>query len=388
MVFFFIPSAYTPVTSDDLLLSLERNIPNPTFDIRRAFRTWELNKGYPIITVKFNSRNRQFHITQKRYLTIYEEESKEDENSWYIPLSYTTGSSPNFDNPKFIDFFANGTSEKILPAIEFDGSEWFIFNLHQLGYYRVNYDENNWKKIIKILNSDDYDKIHVLNRAQLVDDAMTFASDGVISYNIAFGIVSYLSRETNFIPWQAASIAFDKLDYILKGTDFRGDFHRFLRILFRQLYTRFDYDNIDFLENSEKLAAELAIEWLCRIGDEKCLANANDHLINRLLPKPLESVYICNGMKKNATIDNYDYLFERMDQSFVQNERMRIIKGLICTEDRDILNKFIHSPVVSSTYYRSHEIRKILGSVAERSAVGLELLADMIEDHYDDIINR
>ena len=34
------------------------------------------------------------------------------------------------------------------------------------GYYRVNYDEENWKMIIKALD-EDHTKIHVINRAQV-----------------------------------------------------------------------------------------------------------------------------------------------------------------------------------------------------------------------------
>jgi len=44
-----------------------------------------------------------------------------------------------------------------------------------VGYYRVNYDAVYWERIIHYLRtSEEYAKIHVLNRAQIIDDAFYF----------------------------------------------------------------------------------------------------------------------------------------------------------------------------------------------------------------------
>lgn len=47
-------------------------------------------------------------------------------------------------------------------------------------------------------------KIHYLNRAQLVDDAWTLAKAGLLEYNIAFDLSSYLSLETDYFAWVSA----------------------------------------------------------------------------------------------------------------------------------------------------------------------------------------
>lgn len=69
------------------------------------------------------------------------------------------------------------------------------------GYYRVNYDEGNWLKIAEYLNSEDYAKIHYLNRAQLIDDAYYFTMRGEMKYTTFMELIKYLERETNFVPW-------------------------------------------------------------------------------------------------------------------------------------------------------------------------------------------
>ena len=99
------------------------------------------------------------------------------------------------------------------------------------GYYRVNYDEENWKLIIKQLN-EDHTKIHVINRAQIIDDALNLARAGHLKYELALGVTSYLNSETEYIPWAAALTALRHLEEMLKRTAAYGNFkvilHRLL----------------------------------------------------------------------------------------------------------------------------------------------------------------
>jgi len=67
------------------------------------------------------------------------------------------------------------------------------------GFYRVNYDSRNWKLLIAQMKSNPK-KIHVLNRAQLIDDSFNLARADELSYFIPFTLVDYLDKEDDFIP--------------------------------------------------------------------------------------------------------------------------------------------------------------------------------------------
>lgn len=174
------------------------------FDFATAFRTWEQQRGYPIIHCSYSQATRQIQITQQRYFTQKPAVSN-DTSNWFIPLNFATQSDPNFDDTRTTNYFNNGLSTTTIPVPEsFDSSQWFIFNKQQLGYYRVNYDAENWHAIILALNSREYSNIHVLNRVQLIDDAVNFADGGYITYDVLFGLLQYLSRETEYTPWYSA----------------------------------------------------------------------------------------------------------------------------------------------------------------------------------------
>lgn len=69
-----------------------------------------------------------------------------------------------------------------------------------LGYYRVNYDLENWYNIIDYLGTSNFSKIHRVNRAQLLDDSFALAEEGIISADIPLKLSSYLSQETDYVP--------------------------------------------------------------------------------------------------------------------------------------------------------------------------------------------
>lgn len=171
------------------------------FNFDYAFRTWEHQRGYPVVHVRYNSQSGSFELTQERF---FEQKSYgvNDTSSWYIPVNYATANNPNFDDTRITDFFKDTETTKQISATPGD---WYVFNKQQFGYYRVDYDIANWIAIRDVLNSNNFNQIHVMNRAQLVDDSFALANAGYHSdYVLAFDIMSYLKRETDFFPFYSS----------------------------------------------------------------------------------------------------------------------------------------------------------------------------------------
>lgn len=91
----------------------------------------------------------------------------------------------------------------------------------QLGYYRVNYNLENWQLIIDYLKNENMtEKIHPLNRAQLLDDSFHLAeAEELVNHTVFLEMTNYLQHETDYIPWYAAHRAFAVLNRALANTD-------------------------------------------------------------------------------------------------------------------------------------------------------------------------
>lgn len=46
--------------------------------------------------------------------------------------------------------------------------------------------------------------ISVINRAQIMDDALNLAEAGQLDYDTALNLTRYLEHETDYVPWNAA----------------------------------------------------------------------------------------------------------------------------------------------------------------------------------------
>jgi len=92
------------------------------------------------------------------------------------------------------------------------------------GYYRVYYDTENWRKIARYLNSQKYKNIHVLNRAQIIDDAFHFAIEKKLDFSMFWELANYLSKERDYIAWYPMIKAFEFLSNIFPLLEFYPQF--------------------------------------------------------------------------------------------------------------------------------------------------------------------
>ncbi len=106
------------------------------------------------------------------------------------------------------------------------------------GLYRVNYDENNWKLLEQTLaNEDDYNKIEVLSRVQLLADSLGLAWIGKLDYERALNIVQYLQHETEYLPWRTGLSSLREIAAMLRRTPAFGYF-KVLNFGFAKNYVR------------------------------------------------------------------------------------------------------------------------------------------------------
>lgn len=360
------------------------------FQFVDAFEPWQLQRGFPVIHVTHSRPEKRFRITQKRYLTADSDEI--DASSWFVPLNFAHANNPNFDEMEFTHFFESETSEKLISTDgiqSFDDDEWFVFNKQQLGYYRVNYDVENWWNIIRTLNSENYQQIHVLNRAQLVDDAFNFAIDGLIDFDIALGLLSYLQREVDYLPWASAVSSLERLDVLLHGDEVRAKLHYFVNYLVSRMYATHGLERKSVDEFSTNYVRELAINWSCRTGNEKCLRSAHAKVKlamneNKSMAKPLEIAFLCNGLKGDDKTAEFAYFWKKMLTSVDQAERLRLIDGLACATNPESIKSFLDSSLEFNNdfNYRLHERTKIFNSIVSSSSVGIFTALDFVSKNF------
>ena len=90
-------------------------------------------------------------------------------------------------------------------------SSWYIANIRHTGWYRVNYDQDNWRLLINQLLKN-HTLIHPIHRAQLLDDSFYLAQTEDVNRTLWFDLTKYLANETDPLPLDSALDHFITLD--------------------------------------------------------------------------------------------------------------------------------------------------------------------------------
>ncbi|XP_029166522.1 aminopeptidase N-like [Nylanderia fulva] len=309
---------------------------------------WASEKHCPLIKVE---RSYSYFMNQTtvsvQYIDILE--------ICHIPITFTTEASPNFY--KFIHHFLHASQDFKL-SLPFEENGWMIFNIQQVGYYRVNYDDENWRRISNYLNSDNYTKIHVLNRAQIIDDAFHLMIAGQLQFHIFWDIIKYLHREEDYIAWYPMFKALEYIFNIIPVTSmFGGKIENFtsrVRHALHKLLERIKYEEIDDIDRLRICLRQEAARWACFLGDIDCQKEAKNKLEHhlqdptkhKLMPWWKEWTF-CNGlMTTNNKTWRSMYTME-LDISDTKFEEY-----LACLEDINIIIDYLKYKSINIQKFR------------------------------------
>ncbi|XP_063609325.1 aminopeptidase N-like [Penaeus indicus] len=392
---FILFNSFKNVTSkyDDLWESLTTtahldNVLPENTTVKMIMDTWTSQKGYPVIKVNRSPDGTSATITQERFRQVRNPEEI-PEIKWWVPLTYTTQSDVTF-NQTLATVWMKDSEDSITITSLPPKEEWVIFNLQESGYYRVNYDDSNWDTLIQQLK-DDHEVIHVINRAQIIDDAMNLARAGQLSYETALHILSYLKNETEYLPWSAALNSLDYLDSMLGASMDRGAIKSFLLDLVMPLYNSLRLTNETEDSRPVQHLQELAVYWACRLGHPQCLDDAvttyhvwmevpNDKSI--ISPIVKSSVY-CHAIAEGGATE-WAFGWNQYLKSNVASEKAKLLYGLGCSKEVTVLTRYLEMAFLPNGDIRRQDSIIVFTSVA-KNEFGRALAWSFLKDRWNDV---
>ena len=165
-----------------------------------VMKGWTNQAGYPIVSVEkgWAQDVDVLILTQ----TWYTDTPSEDTQLWDIPINaFIPGwLEDDWDDTSPQAWLSEETT--VLPMPEAFTSVPIILNKKATGYYRVNYERENWLLIANTLMTDHH-VIHPLNRAQIICDVITLSRTGHVTQEIHDAVMEYIDMETDFAPLNA-----------------------------------------------------------------------------------------------------------------------------------------------------------------------------------------
>ncbi|NP_001038326.1 alanyl (membrane) aminopeptidase-like b isoform X1 [Danio rerio] len=339
-------------------------------------KTWTEEVGYPVLTIITDTGD----TSQEQFLL--KKEGGHD-SLWHIPIKYMTLKA---GVKEFPNFFTDKGPDPI-PDFKIGKDNWLLANINCTGFYRVNYDEENWNRLTAQLQKN-HRIIPLINRGQLIDDAFNLARAHRLNVTIALNLTKYLINDLEYIPWESALKNLDFFTLMFDRSEVYGPIMKYLRNLVTPLYEEYEEYTINGTIPIEKYTDQCnqvnAITVACSNGLPECITMAKDLFSdykngsNPIHPNLRRAVY-CSAVASGDE-DDWEYVWEEYQKATVAAEKDKLRYALSCTKEIWLLNRYLQYTLEPSKIRKMDMVSTI--SYIAQNVAGQPLAWDFIRGHW------
>ncbi|KAK2503652.1 hypothetical protein MC885_015251 [Smutsia gigantea] len=352
------------------------------FPVRKIMDRWTLQMGFPVITVDTKTGN----ISQQHFLLDSGSTAtrpSEFNYLWIVPIS----SLRNGAQQK--GYWLQGEAHSQSELFKAAAGEWLLLNLNVTGYFQVNYDESNWRKIQSQLQTN-LSVIPVINRAQVIHDAFDLASAQIVSVTLALNNTLFLIKETEYMPWQAALSSLRYFKLMFDRSEVYGPMKKYLKKQVTPLFFHFQSITKNWTQHPQNLMDQYnevnAISTACSNGVPECkeLVSAlfaqwmKDPSNNPINPDLRSTVY-CNAIALGGE-EEWNFAWEQFRNATLVNEADKLRSALACTNQLWILNRYL-SYTLNPNLIRKQDATSTISSIAS-NVIGQSLAWDFVQSNW------
>ncbi|XP_011688672.1 PREDICTED: thyrotropin-releasing hormone-degrading ectoenzyme-like isoform X3 [Wasmannia auropunctata] len=351
--------------------------------LSEAMNSWTSHRGYPIVSVMRKYKEGTAVIRQQRF--TYDQSPADTQPTWYVPLDYINKTSNDWSSPT--KTWLHSETEMVVQNVGAQDS-WVVFNVNKTGYYRVHYDEENWKLLTQALE-ENHEALPAETRASLIDDVLGLAAVGLTKYATAFDFIKYMQmKERHYAPWGALMRHLLKLNGLLYETSGFSAFQEFTLKFTSKLYSDMGWK----IEEGSRLTLT-ALTIACAFENAECLEWARTHFeklkdrsdVDEVVPAYAREVLYCT-IARYGTRNEWNYFVERVNSTADHDERNRLLSAFACFQTPWILQSIL-SEILEGKMYDEDEAQRILRSFPQ-NPVAAQIAYKFVQNNWQVIVTR
>ncbi|XP_070766513.1 aminopeptidase N-like [Enoplosus armatus] len=355
--------------------------------VHNIMNHWTLQMGFPVVTID----TRTGGITQKHFLL--DPDSVVDRPSqfnytWFVPIKWM---KTGVEQQQYWLLQKTDTHSQMRVS----GEDWVLANTNVSGYFRVNYDLNNWDRLLSLLNTN-HQALSIINRAQIIDDTFNLARAKIISTTLALRTTKYLSKETDYIPWESALRNLDYYILMFDRTEVYGALQAYLKKQIQPLYEHFKTITANWTKvptgHTDQYNQINAIGIACSVGVEDCrdlikswyrwwMENPHDNPIH----SNLKSTVYCRAIAFGG-VSEWDFAWRMFKNATLASEASRLRAAMACTKAPWLLNRYLEY-TLDPTKIRKQDATSTIQYIA-RNVVGMPLAWNFVRARWSYIFQQ
>ncbi|KAM9764876.1 aminopeptidase N-like isoform 1-T2 [Menidia menidia] len=355
--------------------------------IHSIMNRWTLQMGFPVVNID----TRTGSVSQKHFLldpySVVDRPSQFN-YTWFVPIKWMKN---GVEQPLYWLLQKTDTNSQMRVS----GGDWVLANTNVSGYFRVNYDLENWDRLLSLLNTD-HQALSILNRAQIIDDAFNLARAKIITTSLALRTTKYLSKEKEYIPWESALRKLDYYIIMFDRTEVYGALQAYLRKQIKPLFDYFRTVTNNWKDiptrHSDQYNQVKAIGVACSMGLEGCrdlmkswykkwMENPSHNPIH---PNLKGTVY-CHAIALGG-VEEWDFAWKMFQNASLASEASRLRSAMACTKTPWLLNRYLEY-TLDPKKIRKQDAISTISNIA-RNVVGLPLAWNFVREKWSYIFEQ
>uniref|UniRef100_U3JVG0 Aminopeptidase n=1 Tax=Ficedula albicollis TaxID=59894 RepID=U3JVG0_FICAL len=347
--------------------------------VKEVMDTWTRQMGYPVLEMGDN-----LVFTQKRFLLDPSANASHPPSDlgykWNIPVKWRFGNSSDYTF-----YNASNSAGITIPA----PTDTFLkVNPDHIGFFRVNYDSQNWARLSSLLLQNHTD-FSTADRAGILDDAFSLARPGLVDYSVPLDLTIYLRNETEYLPWHRAISAVTYLANMLEDDQnvyplFQSYFRDLVKPTVDQLLWEDSGDHL------QKLLRASVLDFSCSMNDPESLRNASE-LFNRWLQGEtiaanLRLTVYRYGMQNSGNETSWNYMFEKYQETSLAQEKEKLLYGLASVRNITLLDRYLKY-IYNTSLIKSQDVFTVLRYISYNT-YGKTMAWDWIRLNWEYLVDR
>ena len=378
--------SYGNAQSSDLWDALQAVVNDPDYNLTSVMDTWTVQGGYPVLNVTLVDGCAKLSIQQERFVIVPtnpEDFAKSEFNYiWSVPFNFITNNSANPSITAWID----KESDEIQTGQQ--SCSWLKANFGDLGFYRVNYHQQQWNALTNLLNTS-HTTLQTADRANLVDDAVSLSIAGYITPVQALDLVSYLKRETDYVALRVGLLSLSQIHGKIRMSRVEGKFSKYILCLLeseiQSAVASFPGAIAGHLEN---LKRSLVLKYALLYGNSTFASLAytqfESYMKSGQEPTPdLKDVILTAGIREGGS-QEWEFLWNKYIKSQNPTEQATILSALAYAKQPWLIQLYLSR---SLKEVRSQDGLTVLRRLANNE-YAWPYLWSFFKNNYDELFKR
>ncbi|CAI2292767.1 unnamed protein product [Caenorhabditis sp. 36 PRJEB53466] len=302
-------------------------------ELARAYTT---QVGYPLVSVERNGNTIKIH-NQTRFLFAEGDDLEKERGNakWPIPISYKVKDEAS---PKL--HWLQKDDENV--EWETTSDEWMILNTGGIGYFKVIYDDETYRKLIEQF-AKNHTQISPTDRSMILVDSYDIARTSLLNISVYFDLVEYADKEGDKMVWSIISKQLRIIESLIEDADYIDLFRDFQRTLIMRLYETLKWDEKGATPNQKRMQIDV-LEMACRLRIRDCTKQAYQRYLiwitNGTRNPEHHLIALAEGIKQGGTTA-WQRIWSSYRSAVSPSERNNIIGALTSTRDVSLVNRIL-----------------------------------------------